>query len=365
MTKLIFVLLSTLLFLPLVTSCGGCFYQDRCYLIGEVENIGGSKMFCDFSHDFSPSKDVNESCMNDFECTDGLSCMGGQCASMEDYQAVDSEYESLEIFNSFCSFSDEDEFCLNYTVLDSTILSAKNCSFDDSYDSSFKCYKCNSGFKWDGEECINRSIEIERCSKNTFLTSNEFLTGFSCNLSSSVFVSFNLDGIPYYLRLKDIGNSNSEFTLTKKGATSSSSFFVNYGKETKIDINSDGTYDIILGVNKLNTNKIEFSIKRTYEIIPSTITHTCNGFSYSSWSECNSDGIQTRRITARIPAGCTGGTSESLTRDCSPPNNNNNGFLLLILLGVVIFLIIVVAVLYFLIKGSEDSNSGWNSKNVQ
>jgi len=43
---------------------------------------------------------------------------------------------------------------------------------------------------------------------------------------------------------------------------------------------------------------------------------TCS-FSYSAWSDCQSNGQQTRNITGHSPSGCVGGTQESLSRSCT------------------------------------------------
>ncbi|MFZ2153998.1 MAG: hypothetical protein WAV16_02090, partial [Candidatus Moraniibacteriota bacterium] len=49
----------------------------------------------------------------------------------------------------------------------------------------------------------------------------------------------------------------------------------------------------------------------------STIGGTCTGFTYSGWSACQSNGTQTRTITAKTPASCTGGSPGALSQSCT------------------------------------------------
>ncbi len=51
---------------------------------------------------------------------------------------------------------------------------------------------------------------------------------------------------------------------------------------------------------------------------------TCTSFIYSPWGPCV-NGTQTRTITSKSPAGCTGGTPEPLTRSCINPAPNITG----------------------------------------
>jgi predicted GH43/DUF377 family glycosyl hydrolase len=53
-------------------------------------------------------------------------------------------------------------------------------------------------------------------------------------------------------------------------------------------------------------------------------TPTCTSLTYSPWSQCNSSALQSRTITSSNPLGCTGGTPESLLRQCSPPCLESN-----------------------------------------
>lgn len=48
---------------------------------------------------------------------------------------------------------------------------------------------------------------------------------------------------------------------------------------------------------------------------------TCTGYTYSDWSACGTDGQQTRTVTDKTPAGCTGtpSTQPVLTQACTPP----------------------------------------------
>lgn len=48
-----------------------------------------------------------------------------------------------------------------------------------------------------------------------------------------------------------------------------------------------------------------------------TYTPACTEFLYSLWSECGSDGKQTRKVVYKKPANCEGGEIPELTRSCS------------------------------------------------
>ncbi len=45
---------------------------------------------------------------------------------------------------------------------------------------------------------------------------------------------------------------------------------------------------------------------------------TCSTFTYSAWGTCSTSGTQTRTVTSSAPAGCTGG-SPVLSQSCTPP----------------------------------------------
>ena len=42
----------------------------------------------------------------------------------------------------------------------------------------------------------------------------------------------------------------------------------------------------------------------------------CQKFTYSDWSQCRADGTQIRSVAERFPAGCEGGKTEKLVRNC-------------------------------------------------
>ena len=46
-------------------------------------------------------------------------------------------------------------------------------------------------------------------------------------------------------------------------------------------------------------------------------TPTCTGWTYSDWTPCNSSGTQTRTTSSPTPTGCTGGTPDALSRNCT------------------------------------------------
>jgi mono/diheme cytochrome c family protein len=54
---------------------------------------------------------------------------------------------------------------------------------------------------------------------------------------------------------------------------------------------------------------------------------TCTSFTYTDWGTCQSNGTQTRTVTAAAPAGCSGG-SPVLTQSCTyvPPTNTCTSF---------------------------------------
>ncbi len=55
--------------------------------------------------------------------------------------------------------------------------------------------------------------------------------------------------------------------------------------------------------------------------IVNTNQPTCNNFTYSNWTNCNSLGAKTRTIVSRSPTGCVGGVSESLVSTCATCNS--------------------------------------------
>ncbi len=91
---------------------------------------------------------------------------------------------------------------------------------------------------------------------------------------------------------------------------------------------SQGTYPRWIYINTATGGAYgEFScnqVGNNYCSPTQETTQTCTSFSYSSWSVCSSSATQTRTISSRLPNGCTGGNSESLNRQCSPPCNSAN-----------------------------------------
>ncbi|HET9793928.1 MAG TPA: CARDB domain-containing protein [Thermoanaerobaculia bacterium] len=58
------------------------------------------------------------------------------------------------------------------------------------------------------------------------------------------------------------------------------------------------------------------NVTSTAKVTVNAVSPTCT-YSYSAWSSCQSDGVQTRTVIASSPAGCTG--TPVLTQSCTPP----------------------------------------------
>jgi hypothetical protein len=83
------------------------------------------------------------------------------------------------------------------------------------------------------------------------------------------------------------------------------------------DCNSDGkqskTIVSSLPANCLGGNPDSLIQSCTY------VPPTCTSFSYSSWTDCNLDGKQSKTIISKSPQGCVGGNPDSLIQDCVIP----------------------------------------------
>jgi len=53
-------------------------------------------------------------------------------------------------------------------------------------------------------------------------------------------------------------------------------------------------------------------------------TYSCTDYTYSDWSSCNTDGLQTREILSSFPTNCSGGVLPVLEQGCSLPDTPNS-----------------------------------------
>lgn len=73
----------------------------------------------------------------------------------------------------------------------------------------------------------------------------------------------------------------------------------------------------VYGVGDALLGEPNDSSDSVFSIVSSTAA-TCAGFTYSDWGSCSASlGTQTRTITSSLPSGCSGGTSEALSRSCN------------------------------------------------
>ncbi len=141
--SLIFTLVFLALFgVSLVSSCS----------FGQTQTIGQLTQYCDLSGNWINQKSADSSCLNDFECVDGYSCLSDQCVNSE--LAVGSLSELIEEVSQLnASCFNDGYFCFNGTAPINSTSSTKNCSYAGA---SASCYKCDIGFSWNATigKCI-------------------------------------------------------------------------------------------------------------------------------------------------------------------------------------------------------------------
>lgn len=93
---------------------------------------------------------------------------------------------------------------------------------------------------------------------------------------------------------------------------------------------TNGTNILIINASNSNyTWNTLFQFDVLFNITNGTIitNNTCTSFTYSSWGDCQSSGIQTRTVLTSLPAGCVGGnpiTSRSCNYDDGDDDGNHN-----------------------------------------
>lgn len=149
MKKIIYLFLFVFL-VGFVLACEGCSYNSACYDYGDIVLIGNVDHYCSFDGTLNATK-TNGSCLNDFECREGYSCLSDQCTNQYNnfilyYNAV------LAGSGGLCVNQQAGWFCSNVSVSNSSVLANKTCNYP-----SQSCRICNGSLKYNQsiEKCIS------------------------------------------------------------------------------------------------------------------------------------------------------------------------------------------------------------------
>lgn len=160
-----------------------------CLSYGDTVTIGPSIYYCDIDSGTLVVQKTSGSCLNDYECVSGYSCLDETCTNAYNY-FIQGYNALLANISGMCY--GEDYFCSNLTINNATALTSKNCSYAGS---GFACYSCNSPFYYNSSlgKCItgtcgaapgcmsnssleNASVNTDYCAdnKNCFACDSDF-----------------------------------------------------------------------------------------------------------------------------------------------------------------------------------------------
>lgn len=181
-----------------------------------------------------------------------------------------------------------------------------------------KCeYACNTGYVKEGSSCVPI---VYSCIGDIFANASLCL-GDNANLTVNT---------PNSL-VDACGTSKCEYTCSEGYEKSGSSCVARttYSCAGLVPENaglcagdSDGlTVDVVRAlVAACGTAKCEYTCGNGYAKDGNgcvVISESCTDFTYSDWSSCSADGIQSRTVAGSSPDGCTGG-SPDLEQECTP-----------------------------------------------
>lgn len=321
----------------------GCESGASCVPYGDIvvlSQVPYVSNYCDFESDGMIQQKTSGSCLNDFECSPGYSCLDEYCTN--EYNYFIQGYNAI-IANVSGLCYGEDYFCSNVSVSNASVLSNKNCSF---YGTGFSCYECNNNFYYNSTlgKCItgicsaspgcmnnssilNASMNTDYCAdnKNCFSCDSDFewnATTNSCkmkqctsspgcmnmaNLTNGMVVSnrYCSAGTCFVCRSCYVWNSNTSSCIYSSSCNSgnvswssvyfsssdlSSGVYKLLSSHDKVEFSFQGR-NYWLGILGVDSSKVVFKIEYTGVSNYNLFSNTSAGFDLSG------DGVNDIRVS--------------------------------------------------------------------
>lgn len=212
--------------------------------------------------------------------TVSYSCSGYYNANTFEVEKDDSNFKCT------CTGSDGNDTNPSETIIDSVSVSTTGskgtgCKVTDHAGNNvtsstvlYKVVELTTGEDYTGgtgNNIINTSSPTITGSSYA-ITAEQLLTGSTKSLSTND--GFKLSFRPsnattleqHTVKVSSITTSGATLIISSDPIT----FQINIGDEKKVDVDSDGTYDISVKLNQINNGKAEFTIKQISEKIPSS-----------------------------------------------------------------------------------------------
>ncbi len=306
-----------------VQCSSGCADSNNiCYAFGSVM----SGQYCDFnSRVFMGQKNINESCMNDFECTSGH-CIDESCFDYNGLLAtLENESNYANIVNQTFSAGNcsSSPGCLNQTTLSNAHNTSQLCVENFA---GYHCFTCNDNYVWNGSSCnlktcdstpgcwaianlssLNNYANITnacgagyqciRCASGyswnssssscyipqsnsgnnnggssyyppewtdkAIIDNTQLSNGYTTTIAAKQRIRFTLAGYDHYVGIKSLGSNyaNIEAASIAQGVT------LTPGKETRFELTGDSFYDIKVKLNSISGNEASITITYIHESI--------------------------------------------------------------------------------------------------
>lgn len=313
MKKILFLLFGLIFFMSfsfLGAECPGrCEYNNSCYSAGELAD----NKYCSFETlTFVAQKQINDSCMNDFECLSGY-CIEDMCfdynSIIQENRIMNEQAQNLSRYLEAGNCSSP-AFCLNKSGL----LNAHNvsklcigenfgytcfeCNEDFPYwngsscniklcgdfsrsagchnksslanaervngycEINKRCFQCDSGYSWNGSICKktgeNQAGYDSSWISSYIVTAEQLNSGFTKLIGIREKIIFYLRGEIYYFGF--ISFNNADKTARINASWGVSFITLNKDIERKFDLDSDSVLDISLKLNNIQNSKINFTL---------------------------------------------------------------------------------------------------------
>ena len=256
--------------LVLGNNCDGCEFETTCYEFGEV--VDGS--YCNFdSSDWALQKGFNESCINDFECLDNLTCSDGICFNLIEglisldnisNQLNDSDGDFiLNLVDNCLDVPNYDQANPDGDLFGSACDNCPNVPNNDQNDSDGDgvgdmCSSESDDDDDDGDDDASDSSGGSGSTYNTYtINSMVFSNGYTVYLRKGDKVKFKIDGVYHTLEVKNIEINNVDIEIKSK--VFNTKIFPN--QLQKFDVTSNGYYD--LGVLLVSVFRSKYKAKIT------------------------------------------------------------------------------------------------------
>jgi hypothetical protein len=280
------------------------------------------------------SSPINNSVNSTEYCSDNKKC----------YSCESSDYLwNATIGDCILRNCDSTPGCMNLTNLSNAFVTGLKCPSDQS------CFRCNSNRAWDvnSSSCILATISDSAWYDVSFSVTDLDLGSYK-PVSSRDKIAFTFASRSYYFGLLSV-NTKISFEIGIDSASGNVTPLIRNqvmypGESRNFDLDSDGTYDLKVGLNNISSGKANISLKFISENYVVGDDDSDNTYDYSD----DSGYVEDSSLDTQVDSG------SDLELEGSAANESfvQRNLTVISVLGLIIVLLLI-GLLFFLLKKSS------------